>query len=163
MIAPTSRPLTAIHVSRRQPRNTAIQHNYAGNREISHAHSTWDGMGKAGSKFVGTRCPCRCRLWYRNCSSFIEARYGFHLCPQYIHTTVNHLADDLSRNNLDTFLLKVPDTSPCCWTPRWTGHPRRVGLLVDKDKVRFSFSFFAHEVEPLSLTLVTPSLTLCGL
>ena len=34
-----------------------------------------------------------------------------------------------------------------------------LGLLVDKDKVRFSFSVFAHEGKPLPLTLVIPTLT----
>ena len=40
--------------------------------------------------------------------AFVEARHSFHLRPQYINTKVNHLADDLSRNNLPSFLTKVP-------------------------------------------------------
>ena len=40
--------------------------------------------------------------------AFIEARYSFCLAPQYIDTKANHLADDLSRNLLSSFLLKVP-------------------------------------------------------
>ena len=40
--------------------------------------------------------------------AFIEARHGFHLQPLYINTKLNHLADDLSRNNLPSFLTKVP-------------------------------------------------------
>jgi len=40
--------------------------------------------------------------------AFIEARHAFTLWPEYINTKANHLADDLSRNNLSSFLLKVP-------------------------------------------------------
>ena len=40
--------------------------------------------------------------------AFVEARYRFHLQPLYINTKLNHLADDLSRNNLLSFLTKVP-------------------------------------------------------
>ena len=43
------------------------------------------------------------------CLVFIEALYGFHLDPTYIDTHTNHLADDLSRNHLSSFLSKVPD------------------------------------------------------
>ena len=38
----------------------------------------------------------------------VEARFGFCLAPKYINTHANHLADDLSRDNLSSFLLKVP-------------------------------------------------------
>ena len=40
--------------------------------------------------------------------TFIEAYGGFHVQPVYIDTRANHLADDLSRNRLSSFLLKVP-------------------------------------------------------
>ena len=40
--------------------------------------------------------------------AFVEARYRFSLRPEYINTKDNHLADDLSRDNLASFLLKVP-------------------------------------------------------
>ena len=40
--------------------------------------------------------------------AFLEARHCFHLQPVYINTKLNHLADDLSRNNLFSFLSKVP-------------------------------------------------------
>jgi hypothetical protein len=43
--------------------------------------------------------------------AFIEARFRFHLQPLYITTRANHLADDLSRDNLSAFLLKVPDAN----------------------------------------------------
>jgi hypothetical protein len=46
--------------------------------------------------------------------AFIEARLSFSLQPRYINTRANHLADDLSRDNLLAFLSKVPhaDSSP---------------------------------------------------
>ena len=40
--------------------------------------------------------------------AFIEARHCFHLRPVYINTKLNHLADDLTRDNLSSFLVKVP-------------------------------------------------------
>ena len=40
--------------------------------------------------------------------AFVEARHAFALRPQYISTTDNHLADDLSRDKLVSFLAKVP-------------------------------------------------------
>lgn len=40
--------------------------------------------------------------------AFVEALYQFHLQPTYITTKANYLADDLSRNNAASFLLKVP-------------------------------------------------------
>ena len=40
--------------------------------------------------------------------AFIEAKFAFCLTPQYIDTNANHLADDLSRNLLSSFLSKVP-------------------------------------------------------
>ena len=44
--------------------------------------------------------------------AFIEARYTFSLAPRYIDTKSNHLADDLSRNRLSSFLSKVPQADP---------------------------------------------------
>ena len=43
------------------------------------------------------------------CLVFVEAHYRCHLLPSYIDTKANHLADDLSRNNLCSFFLKVPE------------------------------------------------------
>ena len=40
--------------------------------------------------------------------AFVEAQHAFHLQPAYIDTRANHLADDLSRNDSISFLLKVP-------------------------------------------------------
>ena len=40
--------------------------------------------------------------------AFVEASNDFYLSPQYISTGDNHLADDLSRDNLSSFLSKVP-------------------------------------------------------
>ena len=42
--------------------------------------------------------------------AFIEARHQFVLQPVYINTVHNHLADDLSRDKLSSFLTKVPGT-----------------------------------------------------
>lgn len=42
------------------------------------------------------------------CLVFVEARIGCHLFGEYIETYNNDLADDLSRNNLVSFLSKVP-------------------------------------------------------
>ena len=42
------------------------------------------------------------------CLVFIEAHYHCYLHPIYIHTKANYLADDLSRDNLSSFLSKVP-------------------------------------------------------
>ena len=46
------------------------------------------------------------------CLLFIEAHYQCYLYPTYIHTKANHLADDLSRNSLSSFLSKVPQANP---------------------------------------------------
>ena len=40
---------------------------------------------------------------------FVEAQLGCHLFREYINTHANHLADDLSRDNL---LSKVPSANP---------------------------------------------------
>ena len=40
--------------------------------------------------------------------AFVEAQHAFHLQSAYIGTRANHLADDLSRNDSISFLLKVP-------------------------------------------------------
>ena len=42
------------------------------------------------------------------CLIFVEAHFQFIYKPQYINTVANHLADDLSRNHLPSFLSKVP-------------------------------------------------------
>ena len=43
---------------------------------------------------------------------FIEACYDFQFHPLYINTHLNHLADNLSRNHLPSFLSKVPQAQP---------------------------------------------------
>ena len=45
------------------------------------------------------------------CLVFIEAQLNIYLYPIYINTRLNHIADDLSQNNLSSFLSKVPDVS----------------------------------------------------
>ena len=44
--------------------------------------------------------------------AFVEASHAFSLCPQYISTQDNHMADDLSRDNLSSFLSKMPGADP---------------------------------------------------
>ena len=43
---------------------------------------------------------------------FIEAHHSFVLVPRYIDRYSNHLADDLSRDRVSSFLSKVPQASP---------------------------------------------------
>ena len=43
---------------------------------------------------------------------FVEAHFETQICPQYINTHANHLADDISRNNVFSFLSKVPSAHP---------------------------------------------------
>ena len=45
------------------------------------------------------------------CLVFVEAHFNCHIYPAYINTRLNHLADDLSRNNLLSFLSKVQGAS----------------------------------------------------
>ena len=54
------------------------------------------------------------------CLVFIGASLGFFTVPAYINTKANVLADDLSRNNLAAFLLKVPhaDRAPTPISPQ---------------------------------------------
>ena len=61
------------------------------------------------------------------CLVFFEACYQFSIQPQYINTVHNHLADDLSRNCLSSFLSKVPQASRHPSTPP----PGLLTLLLD--------------------------------
>ena len=63
------------------------------------------------------------------CLVFVEARYRYHLQPVYINTHANHLADDLSRNKISSFLLKVPTADH---TPTPISHPLLEVLLDQK-------------------------------
>ncbi len=45
------------------------------------------------------------------CLVFVEAHFHCYIHPEYISTRNNHLADDLSRDNLSSFLSKVPGAS----------------------------------------------------
>ena len=62
------------------------------------------------------------------CLVFIESSLGFVVASVYINTRSNHLADDLSRDNLASFLQKVPraDKDP---TPT---SPQLLELLLDR-------------------------------
>ena len=46
------------------------------------------------------------------CLVYVEARFSFAIAPLYINTKANVLADELSRNNLASFLSKVPEADP---------------------------------------------------
>lgn len=46
------------------------------------------------------------------CLVFIEVTHKCFLYPTYVDTKANHLADDLSRNNLSSILSKVPNADP---------------------------------------------------
>ena len=58
---------------------------------------------------------------------FIEANAGFHFQAHYLDTQSNHLADDLSRNHVASFLSKVPQASPSP-TPV---PPRLIDIILD--------------------------------
>ena len=84
------------------------------------ACATW------GAKWRGHRVVCHCDnqvvvaclrtrssrhegiMHLLRCLVFIEAHFDCFLHPEYIDTKQNHLADDLSRDNLPSFLSKVP-------------------------------------------------------
>jgi len=55
------------------------------------------------------------------CLVFVEAQLHCVLAPTYIETKANHLADDLSRNHVSSFLFKVPTARR---------HPSRVSTLL---------------------------------
>ena len=61
------------------------------------------------------------------CLVSVEAAHNGFIHPIYINTKANHLADDLSRDNLASFLAKVPDANPCLTTVPWT----LLDLLLD--------------------------------
>jgi len=50
-------------------------------------------------------------MYMLRCLAFVEAKLGFLVHPLYINTKLNHLADDLSRNRLSSFLSKVPQAN----------------------------------------------------
>lgn len=99
------------------------------------AAATW------GHEWSGHRVHCHCDnqavvacLWSRTSKHmglmhllrtlvFVEAHFQFHLYPLYINTHANHLADDLSRNNLPNVFSKAPQAHP---SPSWVS-----ALLLD--------------------------------
>lgn len=56
------------------------------------------------SKHNGTMLLVRCLV-------FVEAQFQFSLCPLYINTKLNILADDLYRDNFPSFLAQVPQAN----------------------------------------------------
>ena len=87
------------------------------------------GCGAWGQSWRGLQVHCHCDnqpvvaclrsrtskskgiMHMLRCLVFIEAHFQFHIHPMYINTKLNHLADDLSRNNLSSFLSKVPQAN----------------------------------------------------
>ena len=55
------------------------------------------------------------------CVVFVEATLGYIVSSVYIDTKSNHLADDLSRYNVVSFLSKVPSTQV---------HPTQISLSL---------------------------------
>ena len=86
-----------------------------------------------GQSWSGCRVTVQCENQSRTCRdhhimrilrtlAFIEVSHSFALSPQYISTTDNHRADDLSRNCLSSFVSKVPDAD--CTTDTTTDRRR---------------------------------------
>ena len=87
-------------------------------------------LGCYGEVLRGCRVRCRCDnqvvvaalqsrtsrdagvMHLIRCLVFVEAQLGCHLFGAYIDTHANHLADDLSRGHLRSFLSKVPSADP---------------------------------------------------
>ena len=78
-------------------------HNWRGHRVVCHCDNqvVVSCLRSRTSKHKGIMHLVRCLV-------FVEATLGLFLVPTYINTKVNHLADDLSRNDLRSFLSKVP-------------------------------------------------------
>ena len=113
---------------------------------------------------------CMHMLWTL---AFVEARHTFSLQPQYISTTDNHLADDLSRDKLASFLTKVTTatrlptllvdllldpsldwTSPC-WLLQFSDIFRKASLPLHDE--RSSPCFVQGTMSPTPF----PSLNIC--
>ena len=79
-------------------------HKWAGHRVVCHCDNqvVVACLRSRSSRQTGLMHMLRCLV-------FIEAYLNCQLYPMYINTRLNHLADDLSRDNLQSFLLKVPD------------------------------------------------------
>ena len=101
--------------------------SWGNNRVVCHC----DNQVVVASLYKRTSRQSHCMHMLR-ALAFIEARHQFVLQPVYINTVHNHLADDLSRDNLSSFLAKVPEArrhpdppqppySTSCWTLKWTG------------------------------------------
>ena len=67
-------------------------------------------------------------MYLLRCLLFIEARHRCYLCPVYIDTHANYLADALSQNNLPLFVSKHPHAAPL----RSLTSPHLLDLLLDR-------------------------------
>ena len=81
-------------------------HQWGGHRVVCHCDNqvVVACLRSRTSKHKGLMHLLRCLV-------FVEAYFDCHLYPTYINTRLNHLADDLSRDNLLSFLSKVPEAS----------------------------------------------------
>lgn len=82
-------------------------HKWQGHQVVCHCdnQAVIAGLRSRSSRHKGVMHLLRCLV-------FVEAHLGFYFQPAYINTKANHLADDLSRNNLSSFLSKVPEANP---------------------------------------------------
>jgi len=58
------------------------------------------------------RSQDECVLYMLHCLVFVEVHFNCHWQPFYIGSRANHSADDLSCDNLSTFMSKVLSASP---------------------------------------------------
>ena len=75
------------------------------------------------------------------CLVYIEARFAFTVYPTFIETKANHLADDLYRNRISSFLSKVPqvDVAP---TPTSS---RLLELLLNQQAADWVLESWRHQ------------------
>ena len=79
-------------------------HNCQGHQVICHC-----GNQVVVAGLRSRSCRDKAVMHLLRCLVFVEAHLGCYLRPEYINTRHNHLADDLSRNHLSSFLSKVPE------------------------------------------------------
>ena len=82
-------------------------HKWAGHQVVYHCDNQ---VVVAALRSRSSRQPHLIHLL--RCMAFTEASLNFNMSATYISTRSNHLADDLSRDRVHTFLSKVPQASP---------------------------------------------------
>ena len=119
----------------------------AGTQPVDGKQHTQSPEGEASDTSGTHRVVCHCdnqavvaALGSRSCRDshcvhllrelvFVEAQHAFRLQPVYIQSAANDLADDLSRNKLSSFLLKVPQAGMATSLPT-----ALVSLLLDQSQ-----------------------------